>query len=197
MLLGGTMSNSDKRLQIYVPEDEYQQLKEWSNETGKSMSQLGREAISEYTDYDRLNRIEQLLAHQQEQLERLSDTLGEMPDTHAQTGVYNGGANTIPEKSRKVAQHIYDNYECPLEDADVELAIENIAGVGDQRSINNYKQQLKKRGLLYEHPTSNVWTDNKERWVSWVEGAYHDPDVYEVTDQYKMSTDEYIELAEQ
>lgn len=191
------MSNSDKRLQIYVPEDEYQQLKEWSNETGKSMSQLGREAISEYTDYDRLNRIEQTLAQQQSQIERVLDTLENNPDTHAQTPVNKGGSKTVPEKARSVAKHIYEVHDMPVKDDDVVLAIENIAGVGDDRSIEKYKKQFKKRGHLYDHPNSPVWTDSKSEWVQWVESAHHEMDVFEVTDGYDVTTDEYNQLVEQ
>ena len=176
---------ADKRLQIYVTEDEYKQLQEWSDETGKSMSELGREAVLEYTDHDRLRRIE-------EKIDQLGEALSETDDSHTHTS----NVQSVPEKARAVARHIYDRHETPVKATDVELAIENIADVGDERSISKYKDQLKKRGLLYEHPSGNVWSDDKEQFVRWVEGAYHDPDVHEVTKAYGMDSDDYIEIAE-
>lgn len=190
------MSNRNNRVVTYLTDKEESTLEEWSQRTGKSKSHLVREAVLEYTDHDRYERIEGELAAVHDELQAIKDTLSENGDAHTQTPV-NKGNKTIPEKARAVAQHIYDNYDMPIQHTKVELAIENIALVGDERSIENYTEQFKKRGLLYEHPTSEVWTDDKAQWVSWVEGAYHDPDVYDVTEEYKMDTEEYIELAEQ
>jgi len=174
-----------KRIQIYVREEEYQQVKEWSNESGKSISELGREAILEYTDHDRLRRIE-------EKLDQVVEAGSQSGDAHTHTG---SSTSSVPEKARSVAQHLYDQYEMPVKTTDVELGIENIADVGDDRSVSKYKEQLKKRGLLFEHPSGNVWTDSKEQFVNWIEGAYVDPDIHEITGEYDLETEEYIEIA--
>jgi hypothetical protein len=182
------MPNRSKQLKIYVTEAEMKQLKEWKEQTGKSLSELGREAILEYTDHDRTRRIEEKV-----------DQLLECID-HSEAGTHthtNANTNSVPETARAVVDHIYSEYEAPIKDDDVEIAIENIAGVGDERSIDNYKSQFKKRGLLYEHPNSPVWTDDKTQWVTWVENATVDPDINERTEPYKMTRSEYIELAEE
>lgn len=189
------MSERDNPLTVYLTDQEKTQLKEWADETGKSLSELGRDAVMEYVDHDRYNRVEGQLATILDEVQTVRDTLEENPNAHTQDGVYNSNAQTIPEKARNVVRHIHDKYEMPIKDSDVELAIENITGVGDDRSINKYKDQFRKRGHLFEHPTSPVWTDNEQEWVNWTENAHHNPDVYEVTEGYSISTDQYIELA--
>lgn len=178
------MAKRDNRVVTYLTDDEYAQLKEWSDAADKPLSQLLRQAILEYTDKDRLRRVE-------EKVDRVLELSQNGTRTHTLS------TNSVPEKARAVAEHIYDNYEMPVKHTDVEIAVENIAGVGDERSLKKYFSQLKKRGLLYQHPSGNVWTDSKTQYVGWVEGAYHDPDVLDVTGEYGMGTDEYIEIAEE
>lgn len=145
-----------KRLQIYVTEENYQQLKEWADETGKSISELGREAILEYTDHDRLRRIE-------DKLDLLVDTDSEANNTHTQR------TNSVPKKARAVADHIFSTYDEVVKNEDVEFSIENIAGVGDSRSIKRYKNQFRKRGLLYEHPGDPpLWTTGTDQFTEWL-----------------------------
>lgn len=155
------------------------------------MSELLRDAVLEYTDLDRYERIEHEMDQLHEKIDRVL-TLVDGEHTHTKGG---DKTTSVPEKARSIARRIYTNHDTPVKTTDVELAIEDIAG-GDERTISKYKEQLKKRGLLYEHPNSPVWTDDKETYVGWVEGAYHNPDVHKVTQEYGMSTTEYTEIAE-
>lgn len=178
------MSKRDNRVVTYLTDDEYKQIKEWAENADKPISQLLRQAILEYTDKDRLRRVEDKV-----------DRLIELSESSTHTHTPN--ANTVPEKARATAQHIYEKHEAPVKHVDVEIAVENIAGVGDERSLETYFEQMKKRGLLYQHPSGTVWTDSKEQYVKWVVGAYHDPDPLDVTDGYRMDSDEFTEIAEE
>lgn len=183
------MGNRDNPVTVYLTDAEKQKLDRWSDEVDKPLSQLCRDAILEYTDRDRTERIEHEVRDVNDKLDRV---LSLVDGEHAHTS---GGQKSVPEKARSVAQHLYRNHETPIQEKDVVMAIENIADVGDERSVGKYKEQLKKRELLFEHPNSPVWTDDKEEWVGWVEGAYHNPDIHEVTAEYGMSTTEYAQLA--
>lgn len=183
------MSREDNPLTIYLTDKEKAKLKRWSEKTGKSLSELGRDAILEYTDRDRTERIESEVRDLHDKMDRVLTLVdGEHAHTRAN--------KSIPEKTRDIARRLYQNHEMPVKNNDVEIAIEDIAG-GDDRTVEKYKDQLKKRGLLYEHPNSAVWTDDKEEWVAWTENAYHNPDVHEVTQEYGMSTTDYTKLVEQ
>jgi len=174
----------------YLTDAEKRQLERWADETGKSQSQLVRDAIMEYTDRDRMSRIE----------DKLDRTLARLDgNTHTQdpSDTTSGTVpESVPEKAREIADRIYSNHEMPVNRSDLELAVEDIAG-GDDRTLEKYKEQLKKRGLLYRHPMQAVWTDDKREWVAWVEGATVNKDIYEITADYRMDTEEYIELAEE
>jgi hypothetical protein len=179
------MSEKSEQVKAYVTPAEKKQLKEWAAETDQSLSSLVRQAVLEYTDRDRAARIE-------DKLDRVLDSLGDDAHTHtARPG------NSVPEKTRAIADHIYQHYDGAIKGDDVELAIENIAAVGDARSVRKYKKQLKKRNLLFKHPNQPVWTDDKEQWVGWVEGAYVDVDLNDVTDPYNIDAGEYADLVEE
>lgn len=182
------MSREQYPLTVYLSADEKQKLEEWADKTGKSQSELGRQAILEYTDRDRVERIEHEVGEIHDKLDTLLSQAG-TAHTHK------GGQRSVPETAREIARLVYRNFEMPVKDTDVELTIEDNAGA-DDRTVEKYKGQLKKRGLLYQHPTSPVWTDDKEQWVMWVENAHHNPDVHEVTQEYSISTTEYTKLAE-
>jgi len=184
------MANRNNPVTVYLTDAEKQKLDRWSDEVDKPLSQLCRDAILEYTDRDRTERIEHEVRDVNDKLDRV---LSLIDGEHTHTS---GRQNSVPENARSIAQHLYRNHEAPVQDTDVEMAIENIADVGDDRSIAKYKAQLRKRELLFEHPNSPVWTPDKSEWVGWVEGAYHNPDVHEVTQEYGLSTDEYTKLAE-
>jgi len=186
------VSKRDNVVKTYLDDEEKRQLVEWSEDTGKSQAALLRQAVLEYLDHDRSARIE---AEVRDLNTKVDDILTHLDDSGSHTHT-SSGPQSVPEKARAVARHIHDRHDIPIKTSDVEIAIENIADVGDDRSIDKYKRQLKKRGLLYQHPSGTVWTDEKTQFVNWVEGAYHDPDLHEVTDEYDIDTDEYIDIAD-
>jgi len=148
------MSDRSEQVKTYVTPAEKQQLKEWAEETDQSLSSLVRQAVLEYTDKDRTARIE-------DKLDRVLDTL-DADNTHTQT--YSGSAVTegsqTVERTREIADRLYDNHGTILDDSDVDRAITDIAG-GDPRTVEKYKGELRSRSLLYEHPN-----DDLERWYS-------------------------------
>lgn len=182
------MPNRDNQVITYLSDSEHAQLKEWADKTGKSMSHLLREAILEYTDKDRTARVE-------EKVDRVLTLLEDTEHTHTRDSASkSNGTKSVPEKARSIARRCYENHEVPIQGKDVEIAIEDIAG-GDDRTLDKYKSQLKKRGLLYEHPVQPVWTDSKQQWVKWVEQCTVEKDVVEYVSEYGMDTDEYDEIA--
>jgi len=186
------MPDRDNQVIAYLDDGEYSQLKEWSDETGKSMSHLLREAILEYTDRDRTARIE-------EKVDRVLAVLDESENTHTQTQAGTKGQNSVPEKAREIALRLYKNHDPPINDSDVRRAIEDIAGA-DDRTVRKYKHQLKSRDLLYEHPSdSPVWTVDRSEWVSWAESyinAVPDMSVNDVVEDYDIQPSEYAKVVE-
>jgi len=174
----------DNPVTAYLNDAEKQQLTEWADECDKPQSQLVREAIIEYMDNDRTQRIE-------DKVDRCLSLLEN--GTHTHTG--NNPKGSVPEKTRAIAQAIYANHTVPMKEKDIEIAIENNAGVGDHRTVAKYKKQLKKRQLLFCHPMQPVWTDDKEQWVGWVENATVGKDVKDQIDMHGMEMDEYDEIA--
>jgi len=173
----------DNPVTAYLSDDEKRQLKEWSDECDKPQSQLVREAIIEYMDNDRTQRIE-------DKVDRCLSLLENGGHTHTS----NNPKGSVPEKTRQIAQNIYANETVPMKETDVEIAIENIAG-GDDRTVEKYKGQLKKRQLLFQHPMQPVWTDDKEQWVGWVENATVGKDVKDIIDTHGIEMEEYDEIA--
>lgn len=159
------MSDDRKRLQIYVTPEEYKQLKEWSNDVDKSMSEVGRNAIREYTDQDRLKRIEEKIDTLQSDVHTLAEN-----DTHThtnETSMYHG--KTKVEKARDIIRRLQENQDKVISTVDVERAIEDMAGA-DPRTIKDYKSIFRRRGHLYEHPgSSEVWTTDTDEWLSWMQ----------------------------
>ena len=187
------VTSRDTPVTVYLTSDEKAKLDDWASETDKSLSHLCREAILEYTDRDRTERIEHEMRQVNDKLDRVL-TLVDGEHTHTRGG--DSRTQSVPEKTRTIARRVYENHEMPVKMTDVELAIEDIAGA-DDRTLGKYKEQLKKRGLLYEHPNSPVWTDDETEWVQWMENAHVRVDVHEVTQPYAMSTTEYTQLAEE
>jgi len=173
----------DNPVTAYLTDGEKSQLKRWSDECDKPQSQLVREAVLEYMDKDRTQRIE-------EKVDRCLTLLENQSNTHT-----SNPKGSVPEKTRQIAKRIYANHGVPIQQSDVEIAIEDIAG-GNDRTVDQYLNQLKKRNLLFRHPMQPVWTDEKEQWVSWVENATVGKDIHEYTEQYGIDTDEYTEIAE-
>lgn len=159
------MADRDRQLITYVTEEEYQTLKDWSEDTGKSMSQLLRQAVLEYTDHDRSRRIE-------EKVDRILDRMDALEDDDTHTHKDEGGmkrASDSLEKARKIVRRLQENHGDVISNADVIRAIEDIAGV-DDRTIRKYQDIFRRRGLLFEHPGENaVWTTEGNQWLTWME----------------------------
>jgi len=155
------MSDRSEQIKAYVTPAEKQQLKEWAEETDQSLSSLVRQAVLEYTDNDRAARIE-------DKLDRVLDTL-DAEDTHTQT--YSGGAATqgsqTVERTREIADRLYDNHGTIIDDSDVDRAVTDIAG-GDPRTVEKYKGELRDRSLLYQHPNDDLerWYSEQEEWLT-------------------------------
>jgi len=155
------MSDRSEQVKAYVTPAEKQQLKEWAEETDQSLSALVRQAVLEYTDNDRTARIE-------DKLDRVLDSL-DAGDTHTQT--YSGGGGTegsqTVERTREIADRLYDNHGTVIDDSAVERAVTDIAG-GDPRTVAKYKDELRDRSLLYEHPNGDLerWYAERELWLS-------------------------------
>lgn len=187
------MTNRDNPVTVYLTDDEKAKLKRWSDKTNKSISQLARQAILEYTDRDRVERVESEMNQLHEKMDRV---LSLIDSQHAHTSIPSDATKSVPQKAREIVRRLYQNHEMPVRNEDVEIAIEDIAG-GDSRTLKKYKKQFKKRGLLYEHPVSPVWTDDKEQFVKWSENATVNNDVHDAIQDYGISATEYTKLAEE
>jgi len=160
------MSNRNNPLTVYLTDKEKAQLKEWADEAGKSQSDLGREAILEYLDYDRLDRIESELSELTDMVEALAeqDTRTHKHDTQMK-------ASETVEKTRTIAKRLNRNHSATLDESEINRAIKDIAG-GDHRTIEKYQEELKERQHAYEHPNpdSETWFLALDVFVSDLEG---------------------------
>jgi hypothetical protein len=189
------MTRRNNKVSVYLSDAELSQIREWADEAEKPVSQLLRDAVLEYTDRDRVKRIEDDIGGIDEKLDQL---LAQIDTEHTHTRSRNSDSRqqSVPETTREIAQIVYDKHGVPVPDKDVELVIENNAG-GTDRTKRQYKSQLKKRELLFKHPAAEVWTDDKEQWVGWqVKATPGEVDVDAVTDEYGMRTDEFEKIAE-
>lgn len=190
------MTRRDNPVTVYLTDAEKSQIAEWADEANKPISQLCRDAILEYVDRDRSQRIEDEVRDMHDKVDRLlAQTDSE--HTHTSSRSTSSKHESVPETSRKIARTLYENHEMPVKDSDLELVIENNAGA-TERTIKQYKSQLKKRGLLYQHPMGKVWTDDREQWVKWQEMASTgQTDVTDVVGEYGMTVDDYDEIAQE
>lgn len=189
------MSRRNNVKKTYLTDEEAAQLSEWAEEVDKSESALLRAAVLEYLDRDRADRIEEIVRENQTLLEDVRGALvNSEPHSHTKATTPSKGSSTV-EKVRSIARRLHQNHESPVKKIDVERAIEDIAGA-DDRTVRKYKGLLKKRGLLYRHPTSAVWTDDREEWLGWVEGATVGDDVHECIEEYPIDSEEYVDLVE-
>ncbi|MFW5905785.1 MAG: hypothetical protein ACOCUO_02970 [archaeon] len=160
----------EKRLQVYLQSEEFGQLKEWSEETGKSMSDLARDAILEYADVDRYDRIERELAHVTDSLERIEAAVSDGP-AHTHKDTLQVGTSETVQKTREIASRLNHNHDDVMDASDVDRAIKDIAG-GDPRTVDKYRQELKERSLAFEHPNpdSSTWFLSVDKYLSDLEG---------------------------
>jgi len=166
-----------------------EQVDDWDGENAGHYGYHVEQALKEYIDKDRYARVEDKL---DTVLARVSGSGGS--HTHATTA----GSGTV-ERAREIYERVADNHGLVVKDDDLVRAVEDIAGA-DDRTVNKYKDILKRRGLIFEHPNdSPVWTTDRDKWVGWVENHVdNDPtlETIDVIEDYGMTTDRFDELAE-
>ena len=155
------MPRRDNPVTTYLSDEEKAELSRFVEESPDSQATVVRDALLEYLDFDRYARIESQVRKNRDLLERTLSVLEDDEHTHTRVDA----TASVPEKARTIARRIHANHDTPVSGADVEIAIEDIGG-GVDRTVVKYKDQLKKRGLLYEHPMQPVWTDEREVWVA-------------------------------
>lgn len=157
----------DNQITAYVNDAEYAKIREWSNKTGKSISELVRQGVLEYTDHDRVSRIEDRLDEFESVVIDAIEDSGS--HTHEQSGASKNGSKSV-ERTRNIARRLQQNQGREIHDKDVERAIKDIAGT-DGRTIQKYKQELRERGFFYEHPNPDgpIWFTEIEDWAESVE----------------------------
>lgn len=167
-----SVTDRDNRAVTYLSDIEDRRLREAANDTDKSVSQVVREAIREYTDLDRAARVEDEIRDLDEKMDRVLAHLDE--DTahthkeHDRSSSRTTRASSTVEKVRQIHRRLINNHDEVVKNDDVERAIEDIAG-GDGRTVRKYKRQFRKRGLLFEHPGDRpLWTTETDRWGTWV-----------------------------
>jgi len=163
------VADRDNRVVTYVTDTEKARLDEWAADTDKSVSHLLREAVLEYLDHDRTARVEDRLDAIDETLSELAEQVSaETTHTHkAESGM--NKATEATEKARAMVRRLHANHGDVIRDRDVDMAIEDIAGV-DDRTKRKYRDLFRRRGYLFEHPgDSPVWTTEAEQWTNWIE----------------------------
>lgn len=150
---------------------------------GQKYGNLGREAenaLNEYIDKDRLTRVE-------ENTEELLARLDELDAAHTHT------PSESAVKVTRIADHLRSLDRTVIPGDDVRRAIEDVAGA-DDRTVEKYEEQLKRRAAAYEHPTDNVWFVDRSEWIRVVE-SYIDNNptagIHDVLAPYPMGYDEY------
>lgn len=150
-------SRRTNRVATYLTDEEMSQFEQWAAESDKPYSHLLRDAILEYLDNDRAARLADRLDRIEAKLDTLDQSPSE-PTTHTHKHDTVTKASETVAKTREIADRLQSNYDCSAHVDEVERAIKDIAG-GDPRTIRKYKQELKERGHVYEHPNddSPVW----------------------------------------
>lgn len=176
-----------------VDPDVWSAFTDWVVETeGQKRHHVGRHvenALNEYIDHGREARIE-------EKVDQLCDAILESDDAHTHTA-RNGmstGSDSI-ERVRKICRRLQSNHDEVLKDEYVTQAIEDIAGV-DDRTVGKYKDLLRKRGLLFEHPGERPqWTFETSIWNDWLVayGNVNGPDEVETVLEPYPATMSYMD----
>lgn len=169
-----------------------EQVVEWEDQKHGEIGRHVEKALQEYIDHGQTARIEEKV---DEILSHVSDA--DAAHTHTRTGKPNSGSDTV-EKCRDIHRRLSRNHDDPIPAPDVERAIEDIAGA-DPRTIAKYQGVLKKRCLLFKHPTSNVWATDRDTWAEWTESYINnDPtaSMWDVVEDYGISVEEYSEMVD-
>ena len=167
-----------------------QAVDEWDGENAGHYGYHVEQALKEYVDKDRYARVE-------DKLDRVLAHVSEGGGSHTHTP---SRASDTVERAREIYRRVADNHAPVVKDDDLVRAVEDIAGA-DDRTVSKYKEVLKRRGLIFEHPNdSPVWTTDRDKWVGWVENHVdNDPtlEIHDMIEDYDMTTDRFTELAEE
>jgi predicted transcriptional regulator len=157
------MPRRENQVITYLTDDEYVDLEELADETGDSTSYHVRQAILEYLDYDRWDRVEGRLDRIESQLE---DVAGALSDGDTHTHKQTQASETV-ERTLAIAERIDSNHGPVLDASVVDRAIKDIAGA-DKRTISKYRDELRERNHLYQHPNDDLerWYTDREEWSS-------------------------------
>jgi len=170
------VTNRTRREVTYLSTEEQERLEEAAEKYGISKSEAIRQAVREFTDYDRSTRLEGKIDELQDQVEGLTRAL-ENPGVHTHTsetesadGVVTDTSPTV-KKLRQIARRVRDSGP-NLEDAEIDRTIEDIAG-GHPQTLEKYRERLKQRGHAYRHPSAPVWYTEQMQFfevvASWAE----------------------------
>ena len=156
---------------VRLNDETWSQFTDWVEDVeGQKHGEIGRHvenALNEYMNEDRQARLEKNQHEMQEQLHDLRTLLTESDGTH--THKTEAGCNET-DRVAEIHRQIVHNHEGAVKDEDVNRIIEDVANlqVGDPRTLRRYKQKLRQRGLLFEHPGEPpIWTDDRQMWVNW------------------------------
>jgi len=163
---------TDKSPHSFRGDDElWQQFCEWVEDVeGQKHGEIGRHvdnALREYINEDRQARLERNQHEIQEQLSDVRALLSEREGTHTHKADP-GCAESDPVA--EIHRRVVNNYKGAVKDGDVERVIENVRDldIGDPRTLRRYKQKLRQRGLLFEHPGEPpLWTADRDMWTNW------------------------------
>lgn len=163
---------------------------------GKIRGELGREvenALIEYMDNDRYDRIESKQDETHDKLDRLLAALGDDGDTHTHTA--DVSPTTVSEKRDVIAARLKQHDTPVLSERVVIEAIEEVGG-GDERTVRKYKDALRRSGEVFDHPSSDssAWTTDPEQFATWALAEYEsrpDASIADILEPYAMDPNEY------
>jgi len=95
---------------------------------------------------------------------RFSPTSQNRGHTHTSDHVTKG-SETV-EKVRALVRRLTDHYDVSCTDDELERVIVDICG-GDPRTKRKYREELQRRGHIFEHPVSDapVWYLDRDAWL--------------------------------
>lgn len=141
----------DNRAVTYLTDEEVSKLKETSNEVGKSQSTLLREAVREYLDLDRGDRVERQLAQLTDEVADLRTAL-EADQTHTHS---NGGLSSVSHATDGGIEYTAENVDevsPPKTNAAVTKKVDYLAA-----KVRARKEQRLHREKFRELEVKKVW----------------------------------------
>lgn len=169
--------------QARVDEDVLERFRSYvENVHGKRRGRIGHEAenaLLDYMDETPERRLEK-------KMDEMLSLLREMDDAHAHT-------NTVTQRTQEIARQLKAENGEAVKGRAVERVIGEVAG-SDPRTVERYQDQLKKRGLLYEHPgEAPLWYTDKEVLFAQID----EEDISPLEDYPDEVEDEFMEWCEE